>query len=75
MWIIQWYDNDKEEGFFDEIVDCLQTEPYQADKYLDLRYVISEIDINDKKYKSAMDKMGMTSNAFTVTYPVGLMMF
>ena len=75
MWIVQFFDNDKEEDLMQEIADCLGEEKYQKDQYQDLTYVVSEVNINDKRYKSAMNKLGMNSNDFMATYPVGLVMF
>ena len=75
MWIVQFFDDDKENDLMEEIADCLGEEKYQKDTYQDLTYVVSEVNINDKRYKSAMSRLGMTANDFTPTYPVGLVMF
>lgn len=78
VWIIQFHDNDEEDGLKDTIEAGLKEDPYTDHSgdviYEDLSYKLASIDINNSKFDAAREALGMTSNQFQATYPVALVM-
>lgn len=74
VWLIQFFNEDKEDDMPNKILDCLATEKYNDDKYFDLEYIYSEVDISNKKFDEAMTELKMDTSSFQVTYPTVLMM-
>jgi hypothetical protein len=75
VWIVQFHDNDPETTLATTVSDCLTNAQKLQDKsYQSLNYEVHSIDINNKRYRDAMDALGMTSNQFQATYPTALVM-
>ena len=75
VWIIQFHDNDQEDGFTQAIKDELKNNPTLKDvSYQKLDYKVASIDVNNKQFEDALQQLGMTSNQFQATFPVALVM-
>ena len=74
VWIIQFYDTDKEEDCFDKLKECLGTEKYNDDRYQEMQYYYSEVDINNKKFDKLLTDLDMDKSSFQATYPAALFM-
>ena len=74
VWIIEFHDQNPEDGLLDDISASFDTDPYDDEAYHELKYRFISVDTNDSKWDDAMDALGMTSNDFQGTFPVALVM-
>ena len=75
VWIVQFHDNDPEQELASGLSGCLSDNQKLQDKsYQSLTYEVHSVDINNKRFRDAMDALGMTSNQFQATYPTALVM-
>lgn len=75
VWIVQFHDNDPEQDLATGLSDCVtNNQKLQDQSYQSLTYEVHSVDINNKRFRDAMDALGMTSNQFQATYPTALVM-